>query len=181
VSVAAWTLIGLVVLLGFWALGAYNRLVGLRHAIGQAWTQVQALLRQRGAAVAPLVVALREPLAAESASLDALLTAQARVDAAADALGARPTLAELAGAMARAEQAMTASSSRVLALLEHAPALREADEVAALLVTLNEAQAGLAFARQLFNDAAQRYDEAAAQFPTRLLTRMFGLAPAGRI
>ena len=180
-SLSGWTVLALVALLVFWALGAYNRLVGLRQAIAAAWQQVHTLLRQRGDAVAPLVGALREPLAAESASLDALLSAQAQVTAAADALGARPALPELAGAMAKAEQAMTASSSRVLALLELSPALAGDERVAPHLATLKDTMTGLAFARQLFNDAAQRYDEAIAQFPTRLLTGMFGFRAAGRI
>lgn len=180
-SGAAWALLGLVALLGFWALGAYNRLVGLRNAIGQAWGQVQTLLRQRGEVVAPLVSALRETLAGESASLDALLVAQARAEAAADALDVHPTLVELASAVARAEQAMAAAISRLLALLEHGPDLGQRTDLSVLVDTLRQSQAGLGFARQLFNDAAQRYDEAAARFPTRLLTNLFRFGPAGRI
>ncbi|MDP1646621.1 MAG: LemA family protein, partial [Rubrivivax sp.] len=60
----------------FWMLGAYNRLVALRNDIGQAWATVEEAQRQRGASVAPLVAALREPLAAEQGALDALLAAQ---------------------------------------------------------------------------------------------------------
>ena len=46
---------------------------------------------------------------------------------------------------------------------------------------LEELEPRLGFARQLFNDAAQAYNDAARQFPTRLLTHLFGFGTAGRL
>ena len=43
--------------------------------------------------------------------------------------------------------------------------------------TWRELAPRLSFARQLFNEAASSYDEALAQFPTRLLVRAVRLAP----
>jgi LemA protein len=53
--------------------------------------------------------------------------------------------------------------------------------VAEALRALQELEPRLAFARQLFNDAAQAYNEAARQFPTRLLTHLFGFGTAGKL
>ncbi len=58
-------------------------------------------------------------------------------------------------------------------------ALREQPEVMALLQELQDAQGRLDFARQAFNDAAQAYNAAVVQFPTRLLGPLFGFVPAG--
>ncbi len=173
--------LAIVALIGFWVVGAYNRLVALRNAIGTAWQQVQDALARRGEAVAPLVTALRGPMGSEAASLDALLAAQSQVAAAADALGARPVLAELAGALVRAESLMASASSRLLALLEQHPEVAADDGVAPQVAALREIEPRLAFARQLFNEAVQRYNDAVRQFPTRLLARGFGFGTAGRI
>lgn len=176
--------IGLLVaaaVLAFWMVGAYNRLVALRNQIGAAWQLVDEVLGKRGEAAIALVTALRGPLAAEQGALDALLTAQAQVRAAADALGARPVMHTLAGALVQAEGAMGAAASRVLALLDQQAELRGDAAVAPHAAVLRDSAARLAFARQLFNDQAQAYNAAARQFPTRLLTRLYGFGTAGRL
>ncbi len=165
----------------FWAVGAYNRLVALRSAIGQAWARVQETLAQRGDAVQPLVEALRAPLAAEHGALDAWLLTHAEAARAAGALGARPVDEDSARAWATAEAAQAAAASRVMALLEQDAGLREQPPVAALAAAWHDAQARLPFARQLFNDTATAYNEARALFPTRLLVELFGFGPAGRL
>jgi len=165
----------------FWMVGAYNRLVALRNAIGAGWQHVDEVLRQRGAAIVPLVAALREPLAAEHGALEALLAAERQVRGAADALGARPVMASLAAAFVGAEAGMASASSRLLALITQQPELGASDAVAPHRKVLEETAARLAFARQLFNDAAGAYNAAARQFPTRLLVRLYGFGTAGRI
>ena len=175
----AW--LGVAAVLAFWMVGAYNRLVDLRNKIAEAWQLVDEVLKQRGAAVAELVTALRGPLDAEQGALDALLAAQAQVRAAADALGARPVVAALAGAVVSAETAMASASARVLSLLEAQPALRGDAAIGPHAQVLRDSVQRLAFARQLFNDATQAYNAAARQFPTRLLTRLYGFGTAGRL
>jgi LemA protein len=165
----------------FWMVGAYNRLVSLRSAIGRAWRNVDELLKRRHAAADGLVAALREPMAAEAGALDALGAAQAQVQTAANALTARPVMAGLATAVVAAEAAWASASARVLALLEQHADLRTQPEVAVAVETLKDCAARLVFARQVFNEASQGYNEAARQLPTRLLTRMFGFGTAGRV
>jgi flagellar hook-associated protein 3 FlgL len=133
------------------------------------------------AAIGQLVTALRTPLAGELVSLDALIAAQTQVRSAADALRARPVQVALAQALVAAESAMASASSRVLALLDQHDALRVDAAVAPFAGVLRDSGARLAFARQLFNEAAQTYDDAVHQFPTRLLISLYGFGPAGRI
>jgi len=165
----------------FWMLGAYNRVMALRNAIVGAWQQVDETLQRRSAAVAPLAAALREPMAAEQGALDALLAAQAQVQSAADAVRQRPVQNVRVAALAGAEAAMASAASRMLALLEQHPGLASDAAVAPHLTALREAGPRLDFARQLFNEASQRYDAAVQQFPTRLLARLYGFGAAGRL
>jgi LemA protein len=180
-SVEQLWVIGIAALLLFWALGAHNRVVALRSAIAAAWAQVDAALQRRSAAVAALVTGLRGHMPDEQGTLDAVLVAQARVQAAADALRPRPVRADHAQALAQAEGTLSAALARLLALLDHQPALRQSSELAPQLAVLHDTTPRLAFARQLFNDAARVYNDAARQFPTRLLTRLFGFGPAGQL
>jgi LemA protein len=165
----------------FWMVGAYNRLVSLRNAIGQAWAKVDEALRLRALAADPLLATLREPMAAEHGALDATLAALAEVKRTALAMGARPVVAANAAAWLTAEAGLSASASRLFALLDHSTALRLQDDVTAHTRSWRDADTRLAFARQLFNEAAEAYNAAIALFPTRLLVPMFRFGQAGRI
>ena len=71
--------------------------------------------------------------------------------------------------------------SRLLALLDQRSDLAAADDLAPHVAALRDASQRLAFARQLFNDAVGGYNEAARQFPTRLLSSLFGFGAAGTL
>ncbi len=174
-------LLALVAMQIFWMVGAYNRLVSLRNAIALAWAKVDEALRQRAQAAEPLLAALREPLAAEHGALDATLAALADAKRSATAMATRPVVPESAAAWATAEAGLSAAASRLFALLDHSEPLRRQEDVAANTRSWRDANTRLAFARQLFNEAAEAYNVAIAMFPTRLLVPMFRFGPAGRI
>jgi LemA protein len=165
----------------FWMLGAYNRLVALRNDIIAAWAQVDEPLQRRAAALGPLLAALRSRLPDEHGALDAVLTAQAQLQSAADALRARPASAPRAATVVAAEAGLQAALARLLALLEQRSDLVGADDLAPHVAELRDTSQRLAFARQLFNDAVGNYNDAAHQFPTRLLSRLFGFGAAGTL
>ncbi|MDV7399757.1 LemA family protein, partial [Arthrospira platensis SPKY1] len=84
-------------------------------------------------------------------------------------------------ALARADALLAAARARVLALLDLQAEWREAQAVAPLAQVLRATEPELNFARQWFNAAVQAYNDAARQWPTRLLTRLFGFGMAGRL
>lgn len=182
VSATQWMLLALAATLVFWMVGAYNRLVGLRNAIGKAWQQVDAALKHRAAVLPPLLAALREPMAAEQGALDALLAAQQRAQQAAVAVTARVVAPDTTAAWVQAEAELAARASRVRALLTQGSELREvrdAPAVAALLAAWAQADTELGFARRIFDTAAQAYNDAIGQRPTRWLLRLYRFGPAG--
>lgn len=187
-STGQWLILAAAAVLAFWLVGAYNRLVAMRTAIGDAARQVDDLVHRRAAAADALAVQARLLLASEIGALDAWLLAHTAARKATDALRQRPVRATLAAAVATAEAALAAGTARVLALLDQqAPATEAAAPTPAAgaatahLATLSEAQARLVFARQVFNEAADRYNLAAGEIPTRWLARLYGFEPAGRL
>jgi LemA protein len=173
--------LALTAVLLFWVIGAKNRLVALRNTIADAWGKVQTALDQRGAAVEPLVAALREPMVAEQGALDTWTAAHAEARKAAAALAARPVDESRAQAWVAAESALAAAASRVLALLDQHTELRQQEPVAALALAWSDGQSRLPFARQLYNEAAAAYNDALGVFPTPLVARAFRLGRAGLI
>jgi LemA protein len=176
----AWALL-VGALLVFWAIGAHNRLVGLRNAISAAWAQLDEPLARRRDTLPLLLAALREPLPAARDVVDAVAAALAQNQAAGDMLRARPAQHSAAASFSAAEGVLALALARLLAVLEPEPALRQREDIAAALRTLHEADLRHAFARQRYNDAVAAYNAALRQRPTRWLAGLFSFAPAGAI
>ena len=169
----------------FWMLGAYNRLMRLRNAVAAAWEQVLTPLQRRSEAMAAAVEALREPFADEAGTLQALLDADVRQRQAADAVKSGRCRVGPVAAWVAAEAGLASPGSRLRALIDlQQPVLAEVPTAAALQAALAswiELEPRLAFTRQAFNEAAEQYNRALHQWPTRLLTPMFGHRDAGRV
>lgn len=173
--------LGAAAVLLFWAIGARNRLMALRNAIGAAWSPLQGALERRRALVDALLAGLRPAPRDDALALDALLAAAVQVSACSDALRARPSAASAAASLGVAEGVFAQAMARVLALIDEHPVLAERPAVAPALAELAEVETQRGFARQNYNAAVDAYNEAVGQFPTRLLTRGFGMRMAGRV
>jgi len=171
--------------LAFWLIGAYNRLMRLRNAVTGAWDQIEPVLLRRSEAMSRVVATVRERLDAEAGTLQALLEADARQRQAADAVRAARARADEVSQWVVAEAALASPASRLRSLIElQTAAAIDAGggaELNAAMAAWAEAEPRLAFARQAFNDAAATYNRALQQWPTRLLTTLFGHRAAGRV
>lgn len=172
-----WVLIAASAVMVFWVVGAYNRLVRLKNAIGAAFAQLDEHLRRRHELIARLMEVVGVPLAHESGALDALLAAGTQARDAAERARVTPLLAGPLGALAGAEQMLAASLQRVLALVEHHAELQHDGAVRELADALTETRHRIGFARLAYNDQVQAFNDASAQFPSVVLARVFGFFP----
>jgi LemA protein len=173
--------LGVAALLLFWIVGAYNRLVRLRGAIGSAWAQIDELLARRSALLESLIAALQEPLADEAMTLNSLSQADQRQRAAAQAVRSRPAHAPALMAWVLAEAELASPLARLQALIEQRQALQASEPVQPLQRQLAELTPRLVYARHLFSDAADTYNAAANEFPTRLVARLFSMRATPRL
>ncbi len=171
----------LLVLLLFWAVGAFKRLQQLRAAVVRAWQKVQEASVQRGEALRPLVAALREPLASEAQTLDQCLAALDLLAASQAAMNLQPLAPPNTRHWAAAEAGFAASASRISSLLDQYPDMQGQEPWQSLCAEWERAQGRMPFVRQLFGEAAGAYNTALAEFPTRWLTRLFRFYPAGTV
>jgi LemA protein len=181
VNSTQWLLLAALVVCIFWMVGAHNRIVGLRAAIVDAWTQIDTLLEQRGQVIRALADALWDLWPTGRGSVDALRSAQAQLQASVQAVRARPSRAQAAATLATAEAALNATVARVLNQVEADPALHAQETVATQMLALFAFGPRLIESRQRFNQASMAYNEAIAQFPTRLLAPVFRFEAAGTL
>jgi hypothetical protein len=110
-----------------------------------------------------------------------MLAAHENAERAAGQMSARPLRAANAAAWVDAEKRLGAAAARVFALLDAAGPAAESEGVTSASAQWRDSTQRLTYTRQSFNDAAAAHDEALRAFPTSLLVRLFGFAPAGRI
>jgi LemA protein len=166
---------------GFWAVGAYNRLVRLRNAIGNAFAQIDVQLKRRYDLIPNLVETAKKYLQHERETLEAVTAARNQARAAADVARGRPTDAGAMKSLGLAEQVLTGAMGRLMALVEAYPELKADQTLRELSEELTSTENKVAFSRQLFNDATLDYNNAAQQFPTSLLAGLFGFREAAML
>ncbi len=173
-----WGGVAIAALLFFWSVGAYNRLMSLRNAIGEAFAQLDTHLKERSEVCDKLLAAVSPRLPSEQATFDALATAQAESQAATQAVRAKPWAPDPAGSLAVAGALHAAALTRLMSLLDHQAELRSETEIDALVSELKLVERQRAFTRQVFNKAVSQYNEALHQFPTRVLANLYGFSEA---
>jgi len=174
-------------LLLFWVIGAYNRLVRLRSRARQAFATLdEQLMRQLVWVQTCLPESMRGGAQTAPADLhDEATLAWARLHAASDQFAAalahaRPDVADVAtmAGVVLAHEAMRAAWASVLTDAVAPNAVPSADRLQARWMRLLHQAWPL---RNAFNDAAQAYNQAIAQFPASIIARLTGLRPAGTV
>ncbi|MET9361663.1 LemA family protein [Streptomyces sp. NPDC006632] len=154
----------LVVALLWWLVRTYNRLVRLRNQTQASWAQIDVQLKRRHELIPNLVESARGYASHERATLEAVVTA--RGAAVGDDLGVVDKAA--------AENALTASLGKLIALGESYPQLKADRQFAKLQDELTTAEDKIAYARQFYNSAVQSYHSALESFPGNVVSGMGG-------
>ena len=177
-SVTAWVVLGLFVLLGVWAVTVYNRLVQLRNRIANAFGQIDVQLKRRYDLIPNLVEVARGYLQHEASTLEAVIKARGNAQGAAATARSAPASASAMGALADAEGVLGGSLGRLMVVAENYPELKADATMQSLSEELTSTENRLGFARQAYNDQALEFNDAATQFPDLVVARLLGFPPA---
>jgi LemA protein len=159
-------LLVIIVVLVFFAIGSYNKLVSLKNQVQNAWKQIDVQLKRRHDLIPNLINTVKGAMGFERETLEAVVAAR-NVAIAASTSGNVP-------ATAAAETQLTGALSRLLAVVEAYPDLKATGNVAQLQEELTATENKIGFSRQLYNDTATQYNTAQQTFPTMLFAGMAG-------
>lgn len=176
-STTTWVLLVLAVLVLIWAVGAYNRLVRLKNAIANAFGQIDVQLKRRYDLIPNLVEVARKYLAHEAQTLEAVIAARNQARSAEQTAAGAPLNAGAIGALVGAEQVLGGALGRLFAVAEAYPDLKADQTMRELSEELSSTENRIGFARQAYNDHVLEFNDAAAQFPTLIVARLFGFQP----
>ncbi|MBW3547006.1 MAG: LemA family protein [Actinobacteria bacterium] len=153
-----WILLGIVVLLGVYAVVLYNGLIKLRNRIENAWAQIDVQLRRRYDLIPNLVETVKAYATHEQETLESVTRARA---AAIDAGSV--------GEQAQAENMITSALKSLFAVSEAYPDLKANQNFLQLQEELSGTEGRISYARQFYNDTVFRYNTKIQSFPALLI------------
>jgi LemA protein len=150
--------LAVVLLVAFWGVGIYNRLIALRNQVLNGWKQIDVQLKRRHDLIPNLVNTVRGAMEFERDTLEAVIQARNRAATASGPADA-----------AQKEGELTQVLGRLFALAENYPQLTANQNVRALQEELSATENKIGFARQFYNDIATKYNTAIQVVPNSFI------------
>lgn len=155
-------LIVLVVIVGFFLMGTYNKLVRMRNSAEEAFKSINVFLKQRYDLIPNLVNTIKGYTQYESGTLEKIVELRSKAMSAGGKDG---------GA---AEHELTGALKTVFALAENYPDLKANQEFLHLQQTLTSLEESIQRARRYYNASARDMNDAVEVFPNNLIAGPFG-------
>ena len=152
-----------VIIVGLWAVGAYNKLVSLRESVRAGWSQVEVLLKRRHDLIPNLVETVKGYATHEKETLENVIAARNQAVA---ANGVQQ--------QSQAEGALSGALGRLMAVAEAYPDLKANQNFMQLQGELTDTENGIAGQRQAYNNTVQRYNQQIQTVPTNFIAGPFG-------
>ena len=173
-----WIILGIVVLVVFFFISIYNRLVSGRNAYKNAFAQIDVQLTRRYDLIPNLVETAKGYMKHERETLEAVIAARNSAVSGLRNAAANPGSPGAVQQLAGAGNQLTASLGRMFALAESYPDLKANANMMQLSEELTTTENKVAFARQAFNDAVMGYNNSREVFPNSIVANSFGFQPA---
>ncbi len=151
-------LLGLLVVLVLWFVGTYNGLVGKRNEVKNAWAQIDVQLKRRHDLIPNLIETVKGYMTHERETFESITKARA------SAMGATGV-----ANIGQAEGQLSGALSRFFAVAENYPELKANTNFLALQEELASTENKISFARQFYNDAVMRLNNAVESIPSNIV------------
>jgi LemA protein len=171
-------LLAIVVIVVWFVVSLYNRLVGARNGYKNAFAQIDVQLKRRYDLIPNLVETAKGYLKHERETLEAVMKARNSAVSAVQAAAANPGDATAMRGLAGAEGALTGALGRLFAVAEAYPDLKANQNMMQLSEELTSTENKVAFARQAYNDSVMSYNNQREMFPGSVIAGMFSFQPA---
>lgn len=178
---AAYIVLGLVVVIALWAVGVYNRLRTQKNQVENAFAQIDVQLKRRYDLIPNLVEVARGYMQHEASTLEAVTRARNQAVAASDALRSHARDGKALAAFSVAEQALGGDLGRLMMTVEAYPDLKADAQMQSLSEEIASTENRIGFARQAFNDQVLAFNDRASQFPDLIVARLLGFAHMGML
>lgn len=158
-------LLAVAVIMGLWAVTAYNKGVKLRNQVEEAWSGISVQLKRRYDLVPNLVSTVKGYAQHEQETLEKVINLRNQAQAVPDS--------DHAG-QAQAEQALTAGIRGIFALAENYPELKANENFRELQRSLADIEDHIQNARRYYNAVVRDNNNFVETFPSMVIAQMGG-------
>jgi len=159
-------------------LSIYNGLVRLRNLVKNHFSQIEVQLKRRHDLIPNLVETVKGYMAHERDTLEAVIQARNQAMAASrQAESGQGTPSDIHHVV-DAERSLSGALGRLFALSEAYPDLKSNQNMMQLNEELTSTENRVSFARQAYNDAVMKYNNAREVFPALLFAGLLGFRAA---
>jgi LemA protein len=168
----------IVVVIAFYFIGIYNKLVTLRNHYLNAFKQIDVQLKRRYDLIPNLVESTKGYLAHERGTLDEVIKARNNAFDASKIAAANPGDASAMTGLMQAEGALSGVMGKLMAIVEAYPNLKANETIRQLMEEITSTENKISFARQAYNDDVAEYNIGREQFPNSIIAGSFNFQKA---
>jgi LemA protein len=159
--------LGIIVIIILYLIGAYNSLVKLRNQVKNSWSQIDVQLKRRHDLIPNLIETVKGYMTHERETLQNVTNARAQ---AMDATSV--------GDKAKAEGILGGALGRLNIAVEAYPDLKANQNFLALQEELTSTENKISFSRQSYNDQVLFFNNKIQMFPSNIVAGMFNFKEA---
>ncbi|QIT56135.1 LemA family protein [Aquisalimonas sp. 2447] len=159
----------------------YNRLVRKRNAFKNAFAQIDVQLKRRHDLIPNLVETVQGYMQHERETLTAVIEARNNAEQVRQQSQNAPGDPNSMAKLGQAEGSLGGVLGRLFALSEAYPDLKANENFQSLQEELTSTENRVAYARQAYNDAAMRYNNAVEVVPSNIIAGMFNFTRAAML
>ncbi|CCH03062.1 LemA family protein [Fibrella aestuarina BUZ 2] len=164
-------------LLGMYGCSSYNGLVDKDTQVDKSWANVQTQYQRRADLIPNLVKTVQGAANFEKSTLQSVI--QARANATGINLSADQLTPENIQKFQAAQDQLSGSLSRLLAVAESYPQLKATQNFSELQAQLEGTENRISVARNDFNGVATEYNRSVRSFPNNIFAGIFGFSRKG--
>jgi len=165
-------IIAAIVVIGGWAVSAYNGMVGVQEDATTAMANVQSAYQRRADLIPNLVETVKGYAAHEKETLEGVVSARSK--ATSINLDPETMTPEKLKEFQQAQGELSTALGRLIAIQENYPDLKANENFRDLQVQLEGTENRINEARNKYNTAVQTYNVKIRRFPNSLLSGIFG-------
>lgn len=162
--------IGVIVVVLGYAVVIYNNLVGLKHGVSQAWSNIDVLLKQRHDELPKLVETCKQYMKHERETLEQVMKARAAVASARESHNV--------GGLGEAEGLLRMGLGNLFAVAEAYPDLKANESFRHLQQRITGLENDIADRREFYNASVNANNVRIEQFPDLIIARLLGFGSA---
>ncbi len=156
--------LGLLAIIGVYAITIYNNLVNLKHNVSKAWSNIDVLLKQRHDELPKLVETCKQYMGYEQETLEKVMLARSAAQAARES-------GDIAG-VGRAETQMRLGLGNLFAVAEAYPELKANENFQHLQARITNLENTIADRREFYNESVNVNNVRIEQFPDVIVARL---------